>query len=175
VFAWARRFAPTILFFEDFDMVASERGGGGGEEILGEFLAGLDGLDTAEGIIAIATTNDLGAIEPALKDRPNRFDVVVEVPPLSEPLRAVFLRRWADGNGGGIDIDAIARRANGFTGAQLQELCRLAAFEAIAERIQKGDTEARRVPLAPGHFDRAFAKLGVKRKRTIGFDAAQEA
>lgn len=188
VFEWGRRFAPSILFFEDFDLVASERHGASRREILGEFLAGLDGLDSNEGIIAIATTNDLNAIEPALKDRPNRFDCVLEIPALGEEQRREFLHRWKQRSavaGGPVndpgnsfdhpfDVERVVRRTPAFTGAQLQELCRLAVFEAVDERIQAGRIEAERLPLKDEHFEAALKKLGIRRKRSVGFNSEDE-
>lgn len=185
LFGWGRRFAPSILFFEDFDLVAGSRHGGGSDrEILGEFLTGLDGLDSAEGVITIATTNDLKAIEPALKDRPNRFDCVVEIPPMGEGERALFLSGWQERHrrrewaaavvppgepGEPLDIPRLARQTAGFTGAQMQELCRLAVFEAVEESIGRGRVEAARLPLTDAHFVDAMKRLGVKRRRTVGF------
>lgn len=171
VFDWGRRFAPSILFFEDFDLVAGHRDRGSRTEILGEFLAGLDGVDSGEGIITIATTNDLKAIEPALKDRPNRIDCVLEIPTLAAAERRCFLQGWLDRRGGTLDLALWVRRTRNYTGAQLQEFCRLAVFEAVEARIREGRTqEAGRLPLTDELFERAFAKLPRRGgKSRIGF------
>lgn len=180
VFNWGRRFAPAILFFEDFDMVAASRHGAVHSGIVGEFLSCLDGLDSSEGIIAVATTNDLKAIEPALKDRPNRFDCVLEVPALGTPQREEYLVKYkqrAVAVDGGppvkhtFDCAALAQRTNGFTGAQMQELCRLAVFEAVNEHMAAGNGEAVRLPLHDAHFDAALKLMGVHQKRSLGFIA----
>jgi SpoVK/Ycf46/Vps4 family AAA+-type ATPase len=182
VFKWGRRFAPAILFFEDFDLVAPGRHGGAARSILGEFLSCLDGLDSGEGVIAIATTNDLKAIEPALKDRPNRFDCVLEVPALSLENRVLYLerfRQWsmdtsepatvAGATEHSFNSQVIAKATGAFTGAQMQELCRLAIFEAVEEHLASGAQEARRLPLATGHFEAALRRMGLRRKRAVGF------
>lgn len=189
VFDWGRRFAPAILFFEDFDLVAASRHGGGRRGIMGEFITCLDGLDSHEGIITIATTNDLKAIEPAMKERPNRFDCVLKVPELGEPQRAAFLNRWRERHSGNMDASSaspadvvehtfdsqmVAERTHGFTGAQLQELCRLAVFEAVEEQIARGATAARRLPLANPHFRRALKKMGKPQRRPVGFTAVDD-
>ncbi|MEQ8820737.1 MAG: ATP-binding protein [Sumerlaeia bacterium] len=170
VFSWGRRFAPSILFFEDFDMVAAERHSSySSNEVLGEFLAGLDGLDAGEGVIAIATTNDLNAIEPALKDRPNRFDVILEIPAMGSEERKKFLSKWKEKHGGDFDVENLVARSEHFTGAQIQELCRLAVFEAVEERIKAEKTEPELLPLTQGHFNAAMQKLPNRPKKSIGF------
>lgn len=175
VFSWGRRFAPSILFFEDFDMVAGDRHENGGSGILGEFLSCLDGVDGSEGIIAVATTNDLAAIEPALKDRPNRFDCVLEIPPLAEEHRRNFVESWLERHPDSVvDAGAVARRAREFTGAQMQELCRQAVISAVESRIARGETEVRRVPLREEDFASAFERIPARQARPIGFQAERE-
>ncbi len=78
VFALARKLKPTILFLEDLDLYAGDRSHSC-SVTLGELLSQMDGLETNDGLILVATTNDLLAIEPALRERPSRFDVVLEV------------------------------------------------------------------------------------------------
>lgn len=174
VFQWARRFAPTILFFEDFDLIAGSRHAHSKGEILGEFLSGLDGVDSSEGIITIATTNDLKVIEPALKDRPNRIDCVLEVPPMGRPERERFLRRWRERHHGGFSPEHWAGRTRGFTGAQMNELCRLAVFDAIEERIAAGETNPELVALTDDNFRRALEKFPRRARARIGFTAKED-
>lgn len=176
VFKWARRFAPTILFFEDVDMVAGNRHDGGRGGVLGEFLSGLDGLDSSGGVITIATTNDLRSIESALKDRPNRFDCVLEIGALQKEQRLEYLQRWSQRNTAGtalsgheFNAERIAEKTNGFTGAQMQELCRVMVFVAVEERVQNNDSRAEMIPLTDAHFDAAFKRMGKKRRRPVGF------
>jgi len=176
VFQWGRRFAPSILFFEDFDMVARNRYSGNRTELVGEFLACLDGIDSAEGVITIATTNDLEAIEPALRDRPNRFDCILSIPPMARPERLALLSRVRERHCGAFDVEKIADQTEGYTGAQLQEVCRLAVFEAIHERIESGDgSESQLLPLMDEHFNRGFARQPKKPKRVVGFQSRRKA
>lgn len=173
IFSWGRRFAPSILYFEDFDMVARDRHMNFGNDVLGEFLSGLDGLDSREGIIAVATTNDLTAIEPALKERPNRFDLVLEVPPMAEDQRALYLDRWlARRPEGDVDVRRIVGQTEGFTGAQMQELNRLAVFEAVEEYLQGNGAQPKALPLTDAHYNAALIKMGRSRKKALGFQAA---
>lgn len=167
VFEWGRRFAPSVLFFEDFDLIASERSSGR-REMVGEFLNSLDGIEGSDGVIAIATTNDLRAIEPALKNRPNRFDVILEIPPLDRDLRCRFLLRWLRDRESCVNVEALASKTEGFTGAQLQELCRQATLVAIEQAIAAG-SEPACLPLADAHFALAFDRTPARAKHPMGF------
>ena len=75
---------------------------------LGELLTQMDGLESNDGVIVVATTNDLGAIEPALAERPSRFDVVLEVGlPDGRARRRILqqnLRQQAVGDPGGVAL-----------------------------------------------------------------------
>lgn len=175
-FKWARRFAPSILFFEDVDMVAGNRHQGGRNGVLGEFLSGLDGLDSTGGVITIATTNDLRSIESALKDRPNRFDCILEIGPLPKEQRVEYLQCWAQRSTANeaapvhqFDTERIAGLAQKFTGAQMQELCRLAVFEAVELRVREENRAVEMIPLTDEHFDAAFKRMGKNSRRPVGF------
>ena len=174
VFGWARRWAPTILFFEDFDMVAGSRYGGGDSEELGEFLSCLDGVDSHEGVISIATTNDLEALEGAVRDRPNRFDCVLQVPPFDREHARLYLERWVASRAATIDLDRWSRRADGFTGAQLQELCRLAVIAAIEAHLGTSRPEVVALTILDAHFETAIGKMPVKSNRKAGFRVAED-
>lgn len=101
VFDMARDLSPTLIFFEDLDLVAPKRSRQGTFEnmMLGELMNQLDGLKENEGIVVVATTNDLEAIEPALKDRPSRFDCVIEVPEITDDIRRRYLRTFLSARG----------------------------------------------------------------------------
>ena len=123
VFQLARRLRPTILFMEDLDLFAERRGHRVDPAILGELLAQMDGLEENDGLIVIATTNDLEAIEPALKDRPSRFDVVLEVGLPKQQQRGKILRDnlRALPTERGL-LEEAAEATDGLTGAQVREV-----------------------------------------------------
>ncbi len=171
-FDWARRLGPTILFFEDFDLVGKNREEGGGS-VLGEFLSCLDGVDCSEGIITVVTTNKLSAIDPALRNRPNRLDVVLEVPPLETALRGEMLRRWRGRSGGTFEEGRWAEKTKGLTGAQLQELLRCAVVAAVEEAVAAGRAEPSRLGLTDAHLEAAWTKLHPGRTRRIGFHVGE--
>lgn len=93
IFDLARRLAPTILFFEDIDLFTDDRSSYCSKAMLGEILAQLDGFETNDGLIFIATTNDLAAIDPAIRERPSRFDVVIHIELPSRFARREILAR----------------------------------------------------------------------------------
>jgi hypothetical protein len=94
-FALARRLKLTIVFLEDLELYASDRRGTADCQTLGEILAQLDGLSDNDGLMVIATTNDLTAIEPAIRERPSRFDLIVEVgPPTLPPVERSSSGGW---------------------------------------------------------------------------------
>lgn len=138
LFELGRRLRPTILFLEDLDLFASDRNSQFRPGPLGELLTQMDGLEENDGLIVVATTNDLEAIEPALKDRPSRFDSVLEIglPEAAERRRIVELN-LPNSELSAATLDRIADATDGFSGAQVREL----AFLAMQESLLRSDTE----------------------------------
>ncbi len=140
LFQLARRLRPTILFLEDLDLFGADRYSQLRTGPLGELLAQMDGLEGNDGLIIVATTNDLDAIEPALKDRPSRFDVVLEIgmPEKTERRRIVELSLPASVCSP-IVSNELTEATDGFSGAQVRELAYL-AMQAALLRGDIGDT-----------------------------------
>jgi cell division protease FtsH len=126
LFEQAKANAPAIVFVDEIDAVGRHRGAGFGgghderEQTLNQLLVELDGFDTKGGVIVIAATNRPDILDPALL-RPGRFDrqIVVAQPDLAG--RKGILRVHARGKpfAPDVDLDLIARRTPGFTGADL--------------------------------------------------------
>ncbi|HEX3193836.1 MAG TPA: ATP-dependent zinc metalloprotease FtsH, partial [Streptosporangiaceae bacterium] len=126
LFEQAKANAPAIVFVDEIDAVGRHRGAGLGgghderEQTLNQMLVELDGFDTKGGVIVIAATNRPDILDPALL-RPGRFDrqIVVAQPDLAG--RKGILKVHARGKpmGPDVDLDMIARRTPGFTGADL--------------------------------------------------------
>jgi cell division protease FtsH len=126
LFEQAKANAPAIVFVDEIDAVGRHRGAGFGgghderEQTLNQLLVELDGFDTKGGVIVIAATNRPDILDPALL-RPGRFDrqIVVAQPDLAG--RKGILRVHARGKpfASDVDLDVIARRTPGFTGADL--------------------------------------------------------
>lgn len=168
IFDLARRLRPTVLFLEDLDFYASERGSGVNEAALGELLAQMDGLEQNDGLVVIATTNDLAAIEPALRDRPSRFDLALEIPvPQVAERRRLLANFLSDARLGADDVTAAADGADGLSGAQLRELAVLIVQQAILRNALDG--EGRALPTRVD-VDAALAQiLGRKKSSPLGF------
>ncbi|PON64651.1 Spastin [Trema orientale] len=134
--------APSIIFFDEADVVAGKRGVSSssnstvGERLLSTLLTEMDGLEEAKGILVLAATNRPYAIDDALM-RPGRFDLVLYVPPPDLEARHEILcvhtrkMRIADD----VDLRRIAEDTELFTGAELESLCREAGMVALREDI----------------------------------------
>ncbi|MGI5212947.1 ATP-dependent zinc metalloprotease FtsH [Plantactinospora sp. CA-290183] len=126
LFEQAKANAPAIVFVDEIDAVGRHRGAGMGgghderEQTLNQLLVEMDGFDTKGGVILIAATNRPDILDPALL-RPGRFDrqIAVDTPDMEG--RKAILRVHAKGKpfAPDVDLDAVARRTPGFTGADL--------------------------------------------------------
>jgi cell division protease FtsH len=135
LFVQAKVSAPAIVFVDEIDAVGRHRGAGLGgghderEQTLNQLLVEMDGFDTTAGVILIAATNRPDILDPALL-RPGRFDrqIVVDRPDLEG--RRAILNVHAKGKplAKGVDVEVLARRTPGFTGADLANLMNEAAL-----------------------------------------------
>jgi cell division protease FtsH len=143
LFEQAKSAAPAIVFVDEIDAVGRHRGAGLGgghderEQTLNQLLVEMDGFDQKVGVILIAATNRPDILDPALL-RPGRFDrqIVVDRPDLEG--RKAILRVHARGKpfADGVDLDVIARRTPGFTGADLANLVNEAALLAARRDLR---------------------------------------
>lgn len=140
LFSQAKKNAPCIVFIDEIDAVGRQRGAGLGgghderEQTLNQLLVEMDGFGANEGIITIAATNRPDILDPALL-RPGRFDrqITVDRPDLRG--RRAILEVHAKGKplGKDVDLDIIAKKTPGFTGADLGNLLNEAALLAARE------------------------------------------
>ena len=141
VFSKARENAPTVIFFDEIDAIATERGRNSGdsgvsERVVSQLLTELDGLEELEDVVVIATTNRPDLIDAALL-RPGRLDRHVHVPVPDEDARRKILdvhtreKPLADD----VDLGRLARRTEGYVGADLEAVTREAAMNASRELI----------------------------------------
>lgn len=169
VFQLARTLRPTILFFEDIDFFAGDREQHGHQTVLGELLTQMDGLESNNGIIVMATTNDLESIEPALKDRPSRFDVVLQIGlPSAEARRAILARQLDRCHWDPSLTEHALAATEGMSGARVRELAILTLQEAIFRGAVDENGVARP---ALEDVQSAAAKSQGKVPRPIGFSA----
>jgi cell division protease FtsH len=155
------------VFLEDLDLYASERGGAA-STTLGELLSQMDGLESNDGVIVVATTNDLAAIEPALRERPSRFDAVIEIGlPETAARREILVKQWQRQRPGAELVDHTARATLGMSGAQVREAAILAIHNAIV-RDSVDDAGLAHVEMLD--IERGISQiLGKPRRTAIGF------
>jgi transitional endoplasmic reticulum ATPase len=143
VFKKARRAAPCLLFFDTIDAIAPQLGAeqlGADvyQRILSQLLREIDNLRDVKGVILLAATNRPGRVEPALL-RSGRFDYIVRFAKPDAAARADIVRLCCRQVplAPDVDLEALARQADGLTGADLETMCKKATLLAIAE-YQRG-------------------------------------
>ncbi|MFC7154415.1 CDC48 family AAA ATPase [Halomarina halobia] len=172
VFEKARSNAPTVVFFDEIDSIAGQRGrnmsdSGVGERVVSQLLTELDGLEELEDVVVVAATNRPDLIDTALM-RPGRLDRHVHVPvPDEAARRAIFgvhtrEKPLADD----VDLDRLARRTEGYVGADIEAVCREAAMIASRDFIKSVDREEiegsiGNVRITMDHFERALDEVNA--------------
>ena len=158
IFRKARQAAPCIIFFDEIDALAPVRGLGYGdsmvtERVVSQFLTELDGIERLEGVIVIGATNRPDMVDPALL-RPGRFDRLVYVPPPDLKARYEILKIHTRNVPLAEDVDLmdLARRTEGYSGADLELLVREAGLMALREDIKASVVRLR-------HFEMALKKI----------------
>jgi AAA+ superfamily predicted ATPase len=114
--------SPCVIILEDLDLFSQDRENNNNLVSLGALMNILDGVNTINNSVTIGSTNRLNAIESALRNRPGRFDRLVEIPPLSDSLRKKMIKNrlkgWKIPN---TVLDYIIKETKNWTGATLQE------------------------------------------------------
>ncbi len=184
LFEQAKTNAPCIVFIDEIDAVGRQRGAGLGggnderEQTLNQLLTEMDGFEGNTGIIIIAATNRPDVLDAALM-RPGRFDrqVVVDRPDYNG--RSEILRVHARGKtlAKDVDLDKIARRTPGFTGADLSNLLNEAAILAARRNLTEISMDEvndaiDRVLAGPEKKDRVMSE---KRKTLVAYHEAGHA
>ncbi|KUP96933.1 ATP-dependent zinc metalloprotease FtsH [Thermobifida cellulosilytica] len=174
LFEQAKANAPAIIFIDEIDAVGRHRGAGMGgghderEQTLNQMLVEMDGFDVKGGVILIAATNRPDILDPALL-RPGRFDrqIVVDRPDLEG--RKGILRVHTKGKpiAPDVDLDVIARRTPGFTGADLANVVN----EGALLSARRGRTQIDMATLEEA-IDRVMA--GPERKSRVMSDAEKK-
>src|SRR5688572_18424531 len=149
LFQRARQVAPTVIFIDEIDSLAPERGGGIGEpavteRVVNTLLAEMDGLEELQGVVVIAASNRPALLDPALL-RPGRFDdlVYVSVPDRGGRLHILKIHTSKMPLAADVNLDTLADRTNGYTGADLEDLTRRAGLTALRENINIPEIEMR--------------------------------
>lgn len=168
IFQRAKAAAPSVLFFDEFDAIAGTRASGSGHDQLQTVTTLLTEMnelgssegesEAAKGILLMAATNRPWAIEPALL-RPGRMGTLVYMGPPDRDARKEILVMKTQGRrpGHDLDVDALAERTEGYSAADVVELCRLAASEAATEYAAMKDKENGYLHMS--HFEAAFKEM----------------
>ncbi|WP_256390996.1 CDC48 family AAA ATPase [Natronoarchaeum rubrum] len=171
VFSKARENAPTVVFFDEIDSIATERGSGGGDSNVGErvvsqLLTELDGLEQLEDVVVIATTNRPDLIDSALL-RPGRLDRHVHVPVPDEDAREAIFEVHTRNKPLADDVDLgwLASRTEGYVGADIEAITREASMAASREFInsvspEEIDESVGNVRISREHFEQALDEVG---------------
>ena len=144
LFEQAKKSAPCIVFIDEIDAVGRQRGAGLGgghderEQTLNQLLVEMDGFGANEGIIMIAATNRPDILDPALL-RPGRFDrqIVVDRPDIKGRTEILKVHVKGKPMGDDVQLDIIAQRTPGFTGADLSNLVNEAALMTARKNKKK--------------------------------------
>jgi transitional endoplasmic reticulum ATPase len=170
VFEKARANAPTVIFFDEIDAIAGERGrnmgdSGVGERVVSQLLSELDGIEQLEDVVVVATTNRPDLIDKALL-RPGRLDRHVHVPvPDEEARRKIFAVHTRDKPlADGVDLEWLASRTEGYVGADIEAVAREASMAATREFIAQVDPDeidesVGNVRVAREHFEHALDEV----------------
>ncbi|WP_247728876.1 CDC48 family AAA ATPase [Halovivax limisalsi] len=170
VFEKARSNAPTVIFFDEIDSIAGERGrttgdSGVSERMVSQLLTELDGLEELEDVVVIATTNRPDLIDPALL-RPGRLDRHVHVPvPDEAARRKIFEVHTKDKPlADAVDLDWLAAETEGYVGADIEAVTREASMAATREFVNSVDPEdmpdtISNVRISKEHFEQALEEV----------------
>merc|ERR1719253_1538206 len=144
VFGQAKKNAPCIIFIDEIDAVARQRGGGQGggnderEQTINQILVEMDGFEGNPGIIVIAATNRADVLDSALL-RPGRFDrrIMVDNPDFKGRVAILGVHARNKPLANDVDLESISRRTPGFSGAMLANLLNEAAIFAARKDLTK--------------------------------------
>jgi transitional endoplasmic reticulum ATPase len=142
VFAYARKNAPCVLFFDEVDALAASRHDlrqSAGRNVVNQFLNELDGVTHSnDGVLILAATNAPWHLDSAFR-RPGRFDRIIFVPPPDEAARASILSVLLEGKPVGVlDLKAIAKKTPDRSGADLKAVVDRAVEAKLREAMQSG-------------------------------------
>jgi len=176
-FRKARQASPCIIFMDEIDSIAPQRGGGEDskvtERVISQLLTEMDGLESLHDVVVIAATNRPDIMDPALM-RPGRFDRSLFVGPPDVDARKAILgihtknKHLADD----VDLDEIARKTEDYTGADLAALCNEAVMTSVREIVASGvvpsEEEMKEKKVKMADFLKALEKIKPLSKQELG-------
>ncbi len=166
-FRKARQAAPTIIFFDEIDSMVPTRGtafdSGVTERIVSQILTEIDGLEELKNVVVVAATNRPDMVDPALL-RPGRLERFIYIRPPDQNERELIFDIHLKGKPltADIDVKELAKRAEGYVGADIEAICHEAAIIALRDWIKPGmdretvKKEVLNVKIQKEHFEKAF-------------------
>ena len=171
VFHKARQAAPCVIFMDELDSLVPTRGGSFGdshvtERVLSQILTEIDGLEELRDVVIIGATNRPDMIDHALL-RPGRFDKLLYVPVPDIEARREIIKIHLNGRplGADISVDELAKKTEGYSGAEIQAVAETASMLAIREYIDKYKgsdvirAKLKELEIMQNHFDEAISKV----------------
>lgn len=159
VFRKARMSSPAVVFFDEIDSLVPRRGSGFGDSgvtdrVISQLLTEIDGIASLQDVVILAATNRPDIVDPAVL-RPGRFDRLIYVPEPDEKGRQRIFEIHTKGMplAKDVDLKELARMTKGYSGADIESLCREAAMIAI-----RRDINSKQVTFAD--FRQALKKIG---------------
>ena len=171
LFDRARQTAPTIVFLDEIDAVANRRGEGHEvtERVVSQLLTELDRAAEHPNLVVVAATNRYDSLDPALL-RPGRLERHIEVPNPDRPARREILDVHTTGTplGEAVDLNDLAERTAGYSGAEVESLVREASMQAVREVATDIDpaqaaAHTDEITVEATHFEAARAQLDEQR------------
>ena len=153
IFKKARQVAPCIVFFDEIDAIAGTRGGDisrVGDRVLNQLLTEMDGMEELENVVVLAATNRPDLVDAAIL-RPGRFDQRILVKPPDRLARKEIFKVHTKGMPlGKVDFEKLLAATEGYTGADIESVCREAGYAAMEEKSKK---------VEQSHFKAALEKI----------------
>jgi transitional endoplasmic reticulum ATPase len=149
IFKEARESAPSIIFIDEIDAIAPKREEAFGDvekRVVAQLLALMDGMSDRGQVIVLGATNRSESLDPALR-RPGRFDREIEigVPNVESRLEILQIHTRGMPLSEEIDLQELAARLHGYTGADIKALCREAAMKALRRCLPEIELEGERI------------------------------
>ena len=163
IFRKARQTAPTVIFFDEIDSIASTRGGGSTDSgvtqrVVNQLLTEIDGMEELQDVAVIAATNRVDILDPALV-RPGRFDRHIKVDEPDEEARMEIFKVHTKNMPLAEDVDLkyLAKNSTGYSGADIEAVCREAVMLTLRNNIEADNVKMK-------FFKEAMKKVKAEEK-----------
>ncbi len=176
-FRKARQASPCVIFMDEIDSIAPERGSGNGdsnvtERVISQMLTEMDGLESLNDVVVIAATNRPDIMDPALL-RPGRFDKSIYIgPPDKESRKAIFgIHAKGRPLAEDVDLERLSEETEGCTGADIAAICNEAVMNAVrrlvASKADPTDEDIAGCRVEAEDFERSMDKFGPKSRQKL--------